>query len=432
MSKLTTSPIVRYGVLCACVIVYVVRMRQLWLIVESDDLSMIYLAAKMLLHHQSPYNAYLAYLMSLKFLPGPDQWDKPYYIVYPPSAVLLVAPMTLVRYQAVTTPWFLLNFVAYSGGVFVLIRSVFAKLPWQYAVSISLLPVLGTYFGFCILCTQFAAVLAGLVFVFVAGEITDKRAVGWICGAIVICVKPTFALPIVGLYLLQRRYKELASLAALFVALNLAGFLLIGHISAIHQWQNATVMLEREPINVIDPRGPRGMDRTDVAYLAMGIFDNVGIAKAVAYIVDIVALAIIGLLAAPAMRLEDRTAAICAATAPLTLLTLMCVYHQRYDLTLIIGPAILYAYLIAKQIARLPAFMFLVVVAIESIYDTDRFQPLLSKIHFLPVFFPKIVESSLLVVLLILSLIVMQEVALRSQLRGIATSGTEPALAKTA
>ena len=194
---------------------------------RTTDYFVRYSAAKLVLqgHGGSMYDPHaLGHLQRVlarplridgRFLPNP----------LPPWYVFLTVPFAALPYNTGYVLWFLLNLTLLTASVYALER--YARLTWRAGLVFRQLTLVSLPVMVALVQGQSSMIhLASLTITFLAARARHDAIAGMALAATL--AKPQFALPILLLFLLRRRWRLLAAFSATGLALTILPMLILG------------------------------------------------------------------------------------------------------------------------------------------------------------------------------------------------------------
>ncbi len=323
----------------------------------GGDFAPEYILAKALVLGVDPYTPDNHHAIVNQYIHELPAWG----VFYPPANGVVSLPFTLFLYETAKGIWFLLMIALLLWGLWQTMEAFAPGLPRHYRVLIigAIFCSSGIRWGFQYL--QPAPLATGLLGWFVALLVRKRNLGAFVIGAIVICLKLTFAVPFLGLALLRRQFKMAAALLGIWIAFNALGFARMGGMSAVQSYRKDIAKLEApEHLNFPDFQLPSSMPRTDWQYLIYPIMEDLDWSHRINLVLS--AIAIVWLIV-QAVRCGKRCTepeATAAFLGPLVCLSLLVVYHHHYDASLLFIPLIVYLFG-PDRIKRLPGIMWFAV-----------------------------------------------------------------------
>jgi hypothetical protein len=339
---------------------------------RGEDFNHPYVVGKMILAGRNVYDAEERRRAYREWTDKEAQWG----MFYTPSSGVAMLPLALLPHSVARPLWFALLAFALLYGVWRL--SVVYAPEWPPSARVLLLGLLmcsaGVRWNFLLL--QPGSLVVGLLCLFVAALAQNKRGAALACASFVACLKVTFALPFLGLALVQRRWTLAAGVIALWALVNGIGFARMGGMEAVQGYRSDMRQFEKpgEP-NYPDPRLPNSHDRLDWPLLLNAISLDPPRSRAISLALTVLAALWLCWEArrARAFSRDPQTAVV--FLAPLTCLSLLCIYHQRYDAVILLAP--LAAWVCApKELRRLPGARWFIalVVLFAGLYSVTPVQ----------------------------------------------------------
>ncbi len=269
------------------------------------------------------------------------QLPTPQGVFYPPSTGFTVLPLEMLPYAVAQLVWFAISVAAVVLGVrqLVLLRKPAAtSTTWVLAGGLVLLTA-ALRWGITPL--QGAPLVLGLLAFLVVALHSKRSALVLLVASFAVSFKFTIALPFIGLLLLHRRYAIAAGAVAIGALLNVVGFLRIGGLPAVADYNAGVASLE-EPgtVNSPDPWDPQSSPRLDWTYLFDGLSHNTMLAHV---LTAVLAVLVTGWLLRAGWRahlpIDPSTTAV--FLLPLVCLSVLVVYHHHYDISPLFVPLIM-------------------------------------------------------------------------------------------
>ncbi len=314
-----------------------------WTKIWGQDFGPIYLLAKALFRGYNIYAPNALRLWWPRYV-GPSLSDMAYPDFYPPSTGAALFFVGLLPFRAASLLFILVDYAVLVYGVWRLTVAFAPEWDARYRIlAIGLTVCAGSVrWGFGLL--QVAPLMLGLLAVFV-GALTGSRphiVEALIAGALILLVKPTFGLPILGLPILQRRFKFLVVMLGIWALINGLGFARLGGMAAAKDYISGVAGIYNKRGNSTNPYVIGSFFRIDWPALARGVGVRLKQVKVVCDALFI--LCILGLFwemrRSEGFALEPATTG--AFLAPLVCLTLLGVYHHDYDAGFLLAPLIVY------------------------------------------------------------------------------------------
>ncbi len=264
-------------------------------------------------------------------------------VLYPPSTGVALLPLAFLPFQLAKMIWFAISYILLVGGLWRLITHFapgWNKRDTVLAIGLVLCASCVRW-GFGLL--QYAPIMLGLISLFIVMLMRGRTGLVVLIGSVILCLKPTFGVPIFALALLQRRYGLTFILLAVFLLVNLVGFDRIGGVTALKTYYANITSFDAPGFHGYpNPYSPTYSVRLDWPYLLAAVTRNVPRAKALGMLLSVGAFF---LVAWEWFRLPANdspiTASIACLIGPVISLSLLSVYHEEYDFSLLIIPLII-------------------------------------------------------------------------------------------
>ncbi len=326
---------------------------------------------------------------------------------YPPSAVLLLSPLSFFSLATAKKLFWLFEFGILLGGLLKL--SVVAAPRWKpesrmllMGITLQASAIRG---GMELL--QIAPLVLGLFCFFLAALIRGHEKTLFCLLVLALALKFTLAPPFLVLAFLFRRAKMAGASLGAVLLFNGIGFLAMGGPEAVRSYRAGLAQVEAFPVNAPDPHLAASAERVDLIYLLNGLFSAPFVARI--GVVVVVLGAGVWIVRAwvarpPELPEEISLALFCA---PTVCLTLMAVYHHTPDACLLLAPALLF--LAFPMLSRTPAVRLFLGSVVFFVVLRPGFREtaslLGSLLHKDRVVLEKMVSSAALTVCLLASLV---------------------------
>ena len=166
----------------------------------------------------------------------------------------------------------------------------------------------------------------------------------FILAFLVVCYKPTLALPFLILLLVQRRFLLVFGILTAASLLNVIGFARMGGMEAFQAYRVSIANFEAVGGNSVNPFADGSMYRCDWVRMGAALMgsDSIGCQLSTALtLLTLLYLSYAGWRVGQNGRQFSVTKAF---LAPSVCLTLLWVYHQHYDMLLLVAPFMAYLY----------------------------------------------------------------------------------------
>ncbi|MGP8270688.1 MAG: glycosyltransferase family 87 protein [Terracidiphilus sp.] len=316
---------------------------------DPCDLIPLYTGARCLLHGCNPYDPSQLeqqYFQSGGSADEPPSWSKT-PPVYPPSTLLVITPLTLLRYPAARLLWFLLNGCLFAIAAGLILSSCPRQHRWLAAILLSVILISSKLQLETGNPTTFAVSLLAIgCYLFLRGRFLP---LGAFLLMLSLAAKPQMG-GLIVLYLLirgiHRRY-TLAAMAGALVLLLSASLILslnprsAGWTSDLHAHISTSV--EGGAVNDPRPTSKYASTMVNLQGITSVFFADEQEYNAAAYAIF---LALLAVMIVTVLRTNASPDVHWLSIGALAALTLMPVYHRFYDtrLLLIAVPAVLIVY----------------------------------------------------------------------------------------
>jgi hypothetical protein len=277
----------------------------------------------------------------------------PQGMFYPPATGFATLPLAALPYPLASGVWFALLVAAVALGVRALLRLARPDVRPEAWLFVSGAVLLSACVRWGMTPLQGAPLVFGLLAAMVVALHTERPYAALAIAAFAMSFKLTIALPFLGLLLLHRRYAALAASVAIGLGFNVLGFLRVGGAAALRDYRAGVENLEAVGlINTPDPWDPQSSPRLDWVYLFHGLLGDVSLARVLAGVVSVVVAAWI-LLECRRVERPVSVSTTAAFLVALVCLSVQCVYHHHYDISAILAPLLLGAFLPSRERLRL-------------------------------------------------------------------------------
>ena len=269
---------------------------------------------------------------------------QPQGMFYPPATAFSMLPFAVFPYELGKLVWHLTIVLTLIFGIRSLVRVTLPKAGSHVWVFCAGAILLSSALRWGMMLLQGAPLVLGLLCFFVAALNGNPR---WATALAIlaVAVKMTLSLPFLGILLLRRRFVAVFAAGATWVALNVLGFVRMGHAAFVDYRQNVGGLESFGNINAPDPWNPLSLPRLDWTSLFFGLSGNLSLARAASLGASaLVALWLLreGLRVRDPLSLRSTTLFL----PPLVCLGSLCVYHHQYDAALFFAPAMLVAFVL--------------------------------------------------------------------------------------
>lgn len=305
----------------------------------GEDFAPQYVAAQLLVHGGNMYDFQQAHAAYLRYVGHDTTWA--YF--YTPCSGMAVLPFIVLPYPAARMAWFWLGVAAVLFGLWRLMRLLAPK--WDSSTCLLLLGLVmcSSSVRWAFKVGQHAPLVLGLLGLFFVALARDRRGFAFGCALFVCCLKPTFAIPFLGLMLVRRNFGLAAAVVGVWIALNGVGMMRMGGPAIIADYRQNMAQFERpDQLNYPDPRGFNSLDRLDWPYLFNAISPDFPRSNRLGALLTLLSAGWIAWEARRARACCRETATLGAFLGPLCCLSLLGVYHHHYDILILIAPLLVY------------------------------------------------------------------------------------------
>lgn len=264
---------------------------------------------------------------------------------YPPATGFATLPLAFVIPRAAKFLWFVLLVTSVTLGIRGLVRLVKPDATREQWMLLAGLVLFSSCLRWGMTPLQAAPGLMALLAHF--GIALEARRQWVVLGlaVLVMAFKFTVALPFLALLVLHRRYLFAAITVASSVVLNLLGFIRMGGRAAFTAYLAGMHQLESTgTINTPDPWELISSSRLDWTYLFVGLTRDIPLARGLALTLSAVTAAWLAKEGWRVRRHVDLTVT-ASFLLPATCLSLLCVYHHHYDISLLVVPLLILGFL---------------------------------------------------------------------------------------
>jgi hypothetical protein len=304
---------------------------------------------------------------------------------YPPATGIILLPFSVPPVEPARALWFLVSLATLLAGIAALVRTLEPDLDTgKIAIILGLVSCSSCVrWGFTIL--QAAPLLAGLFALFAAALLRGRPSLALAPAVLAIGLKPTYVLPFVALFLLQRRFSHTAILIGAVLLINLAGFARMGGMEAVTSYR-ADIAKAQLPsrINHPDPHNPLSVERVDWLYAINAVHSDVPLSKKAGNALTLLSVVWLVWEGIRVRRFAREEGALRAFLGPVACLGTLFIYHNHYETVLLLVPALAYLYGPTSLRNLKPVWWFLVpLAAYISVYPVAKVS-IYAQTHFSP------------------------------------------------
>lgn len=352
----TLSPWTHYALATlgalALLIFYRMAWRETW--TGYSDFDQVYLAGAAWRHSLVPYGDVQP---AFRIPNGPPSSILINYY-YLPLCSMLAAPLSLLPFPLAATAWKFGVFTLLFAGVWQFSRLVLPKWPSSVRLFAVGVTALSGSVRWNLVQLQPTALIVALLLFFV-GAVIRKRWAGSVLLGILISVKASYLLPVVGLLAFCRQWKPLGALMAAMALLNLIALMPTGPGATLSRYRDSmqhvedpghmnypsaldflTPYLANDTSSPLAPLAPKGREpghwsgeQIHATFLFSAWTRSVAQAKLLSLAFAVMTLGMLAWLWKQTARtgLIDDPAFLSLLFVTLNTLGLLLVYHQRYD-----------------------------------------------------------------------------------------------------
>jgi len=205
-------------------------------VIGRCDLEYFYLASWAWLHGISPY----AHLAQNLALPGMNlTGDVLARNPYPPLCAMIFSPFALLPAPVALGILLYGEFAILLAGIWRFSTVILPALTTPHRLFLIGLTALAGPFNWLLYLQQPSTLFIGLLLLFGAEVLSRRWITSWLL-AVIVGIKMTFFLPVVGLYLWNKKVGMLAGVVAAIIALNLAACAHTGLSNTLHSYASVT------------------------------------------------------------------------------------------------------------------------------------------------------------------------------------------------
>ena len=220
---------------------------------------------------------------------------------------------------------------------------------------------------------QIAPLIAGLFALYLVAAAQKRDAVMAVLTALALCLKLTLGFPFLLFAALLGRYRVAAFGLAACLAVSAAGFARAGGAAAIRDYARQVANVQALNANSPDPYLPGSFERIDLEYLFNGLCHDLSLSRILTPIASGAALLFLLWAARKTRVRRDAPEWRNAFAAPTVCLSLLAVFHHKYDASLLLIPLLLTCAAHPKQEPRTASRIFIVAAALLAcIYPVGR------------------------------------------------------------
>ena len=263
---------------------------------------------------------------------------------YPPSCAFVIAPLTAVPYEMARLLWLGILIACIIGAAWALMKAFAPRSSAGQILIACGLALLCAGTRWCMTFLQGAPVILLCLGLFVLALRKQNERAMFALAFLAVCYKPTLALPFLILLLAQRHFKLAFGVLAAAALLNIIGFARMGGMAALQAYRVGIANFEAVGGNSANPFAEGAMYRCDWVRMGSALMGSDATGYQLAALLTVLTLLYLG-YAGWRVGKNGRTFAMAKAfLAPSVCLTLLWVYHQHYDMLLLVAPFMAYLY----------------------------------------------------------------------------------------
>ncbi len=275
------------------------------------------------------------------------------YEYYSPSAGFLILPISFFSYRGAEWAWFFISIIVLEWGLWQLINTLKPDLSLLKKTIIVIVIMCSSSMRWPLLQQQMSPLIFGILALFISSSIKQNGLASMIYGSMILWLKPTFWLPVLGLSIISFRPKLIVWMILIWIIINSIGFYRMGGTAAFHGYiYNISHAEVRGQGDYPDPYLSTSSLLINGTFLFRSIFSNINTAHHVADLLCFMVIVLIGWECIRGKKVISEPQKILLFTGPLIGLTLFSVYHQFYDANLLLLPLMIY-YLSLDNILKL-------------------------------------------------------------------------------
>ncbi len=239
---------------------------------NGHDFVSIYYLAQMLIIGKNAYSFNVQHLEIPNY--ARYTYDPFAAIFYSPSTGIAILPLGFLSYRLAAIAWYALLSASLVMGIWQFTKVVAPK--WDSGIRLLIIAfiVCSSSIRTAYWLLQFSPLMLGLFGLYFSALVSKKSGFAAIWGALILILKPTFGLPVIGFSLLGRRYRLTAVILGIWLVINAIGFIRLGGEPAFKDYRANMAMLELLPVNNPNPYSNRSAERLDLTYLLNGFSPN--------------------------------------------------------------------------------------------------------------------------------------------------------------
>lgn len=263
---------------------------------------------------------------------------------YPPSCAFVMAPLTAVPYETARLLWLGILIACVLGAAWALLKAFAPRSSHGQIMIACGLALLCAGTRWCMTFLQGTPVILLCLGLFILALKKQNTRAMFVLAFLAVCYKPTLALPFLILLLVQQRFKLVLGVLAAAALLNVIGFARMGGMAAFQAYQVGIANFEAVGGNSANPFAEGSMYRCDWVRMGSALMGSDAIGYQLSALLTLLTLLYLGYAGWRAGQKRREFSLVPAFLAPSVCLTLLWVYHQHYDMVLLVAPFIAYLY----------------------------------------------------------------------------------------
>ena len=220
---------------------------------------------------------------------------------------------------------------------------------------------------------QVAPLITGLFALFLTASAQERETFMTVLTILALCLKLTLGFPFLLFAALAGRFRVVALSLAGFLLVNTAGLARVGGTGALPDYARQVATVQALGGNAPDPYLPGSFERIDLEYLLNGLRHGLRFSHGAALALSGLALVFLFWVAWQTRTRRDTPEWGTAFAAPVVCLSLLAVYHHKYDAAILLIPLLLAIRFHSAQESRSARRIFLVAaVLLTCVYPVGR------------------------------------------------------------
>ena len=278
---------------------------------------------------------------------------------YPPSNAILMLPFAALPFSLARIGLYCVMALVLLLGVYCLSKQ--AAPEWsrnvRIVVLLAALQSMTVRWGLGML--QIAPLITGLFALFLPAAAQKRETAMTILTALALCLKLTLGFPFLLFAALAGQCRVVALSLTAFLLVNAAGFARVGGTQALSDYARQIATVQALGGNSPDPYFPGSFERIDLEYLLNGLRHGLRFSHGLALTLSGLALVFLLWAAWHTRTRRDTPEWACAFAAPVVCLSLLAVYHHKYDAAILLIPLLLAARFHSAQESKTASRIFI-------------------------------------------------------------------------